>query len=243
MNTDNLIKINSLVRKSGLSNAEGLCIPVQTKLNIQYIDALTKESPHNQIVKYLQFGWPLGHDGRKLPKEAKRNHAGVTGFPRETEQYLQNEKGKGRIFGPHDRKQFQGQNGISPLNSVPRKSDQKRRFILDLSFPRGKGINAGIDKDFYEGQEVDLKYPTVDDLVELIFKKKKQHPNQKKISWKRDLKSCYRQFHLCPGSVHLVGYKFQEKYWYDLVLAMGSSSSADICQKITNLVRYIFQMR
>lgn len=73
--------------------------------------------------------------------------------------------------------------------------------------------------------------------------RKEQYPGKKILIWKRDLKSCFRQFMLCPGSVHLVGYKVNKQYWYDLVLAMGSSSSAHICQRITNLTRYVFENR
>lgn len=204
---------------------------------------MTRGSHHEKIVEYLEYGWPLGHDGITIPQEAKRNHKGVLEFHEETKQYLWAEKAQSRVYGPHKSKRFVGKNGISPLNSVPRKNDEKRRFILDLSFPKQHGINDGINKDFYEGEEVTLRYPTVDDLVNLIYDRKQKHPNEKILLWKRDLKSCYRQFQLCPGSVHLVGYKFEEEYWYDLVLAMGSTSSAQICQKITNLVRYIFENR
>lgn len=73
--------------------------------------------------------------------------------------------------------------------------------------------------------------------------RQKQSPNEKILIWKCDLKSCYRQFQLCPGSTHLVGYKFDNEYWYDTVLAMGSTSSAQICQKITDAIRYIFEQR
>lgn len=237
------MEVNDQIRKSGVCNADGLQIPLQSKLNIQFIQEMVKGSQHDKIVKYLKFGWPLGHDGVTIPPEAKQNHKGVKEFATETEIYLNSEKQQGRIFGPHKHKQFKGKNGISPLNSVPRKNDDKRRFILDLSFPKGKGINDGINKETYQGETVDLRYPTIDDLVNLIYKRKAENPGQKVLIWKRDLKSCYRQFQLCPGSVHLVGYRFLGKYWYDLVLAMGSSSSAQICQKITDMVRYIFENR
>lgn len=235
--------VNEKVRQSGKSNAEGLQIPISTNLNVQFFEQMCKDSKHNGNIRYLKYGWPLGHDGKTIPDEPRRNHKGVREFQEETKQYIQTERQKGRIYGPCNKKVFSGKNGISPLNSVPRKNDSRRRFILDLSFPKGKGINAGIDKNRYQGEEVTLKYPTVDDLVNLIWKRKTENPGQKVLLWKRDLKSCYRQFHLCPGSVHLVGYKWDDKYYYDLVLAMGSSSSAQICQKITDMVSYIFQNR
>lgn len=205
------MKVNQLVRESGVANADGCKIPLKTKLNVEFIDHMTKGTKHNNIVKYLRFGWPLGHDGKTIPPEAKRNHTGVTKFQEKTKEYLAKEKQKHRVFGPHLTKQFKGKNGISPLNSVPRKNDGNRCFILDLSFPKGQSINDGIDKDYYEGQPVQLKYPSVDDLVNLIHMRKKENPGAKVLMWKRDLKSCYWQFQLCPGSVHLVGYRFNNE--------------------------------
>lgn len=243
MSVNNIIRINDQVRRSGLCNADGLQIPLVTRLNVPFIEHMVKNSPHEKIVKYLKFGWPLGHNGTTIPNEPKRNHKGVTEFLEQTMQYLQSEKEKNRILGPFDEKVFRGKNGISPLNSVPRKNDSRRRFILDLSFPKRRGINDGIDKDVYQGEEVKLKYPTVDDLAQLILNRKAANPDADVLIWKRDLKSCYRQFQLCPGSVHLVGYKFNNKYWYDLVLAMGSTSSAQICQKITDMVSFVFKER
>lgn len=55
------------------------------------MDQMTKGSKHNQIIKYLRFGWPLGHDGKTIPREAKKNHRGVCDFERETAEYLANE--------------------------------------------------------------------------------------------------------------------------------------------------------
>lgn len=230
-----------MVRESGLCNAKGLKIPIQTKMNISKIQEMCKGTQDEKLVEFLKYGWPLGHDGREPPDEPTKNHSGVTRFPEETRQYLQSEKEKSRVTGPHDTKIFEGKNGISPLNSVPKKGSQDRRFVLDMSFPKNTGtsINAGIDKDWYLGEEVNLKYPTVDDLVDMIHRKQRL-TDKPILLWKRDLKSCYRQWALCPGSVHLVGYKFEGKYWYDLVLSMGSSSAAQICQKITNMIRRMY---
>lgn len=234
--------MNALIRKSGLPNAKGLKIPISTRLNICLFKEMAKVSGNKrdrETVAFLEFGWPLGHDGRKPPREPKKNHKGANEFEAELLRYLETEIEKGRVSGPHDLPIFEGVNGISPLNSVKKKDSNLRRWILDLSFPKGRGINSGIDKDVYLGEEVRLKYPTVDDLVRLIFKKKEQC-DEKILLWKRDLKSCYRQWPLCPGSSHLVGYKVRGKYYYDRVLAMGSTSSAQICQRITTFIARIF---
>lgn len=240
MTVNNIVLVNDLVRKTGVPNAKGLKIPVNTKLNIAFFEAICQNDKDKQTVQYMKFGWPLGHDGHTIPPEPKRNHKGARDFPEATMEYLQSEKNKHRIVGPFDNKVFTARNGISPINSVPRKDSDRCHFVLDLSFPKGKGINSGIDKDKYEGENIDLKYPTVDDLVDLVVRKKEK-TGERVLLWKRDLKACYRQWSLCPGDVHLVGYKVNGKFYYDMVLAMGSSSSAQICQKITDLVSKIFQ--
>ena len=44
---------------------------------------------------------------------------------------------------------------------MPKPDSDQRRFILDLSKPAGFSVNDGISKDFYLGQPVTLRYPTV----------------------------------------------------------------------------------
>ena len=51
---------------------------------------------------------------------------------------------------------------------MPKPDSDQRRFILDLSKPAGFSVNDGISKDFYLGQPVTLRYPTVDNIAERI---------------------------------------------------------------------------
>ena len=37
----------------------------------------------------------------------------------------------------------------SPINSIPKAGSSDRRFITDLSYPRGGLINDGIEKEWY----------------------------------------------------------------------------------------------
>lgn len=113
------MEANTLIRRSGVCNADGVRIPLKTQVNTKFIQEMVRGSKHKKIVKYLKFGWPLGHDGETIPPEAKCNHKGVVNFQTETKTYLAEEKRKGRIFGPHSSKKIFGRNGISPLNSVP----------------------------------------------------------------------------------------------------------------------------
>ena len=57
---------------------------------------------------------------------------------------------------------------VSPLYSVPKPDSDERQFFLDLSWPAGSSVNDSISKDFYLGQPVKLRYPTVEDIAERI---------------------------------------------------------------------------
>ena len=47
------------------------------------------------------------------------------------------------------------------------KPDSNRhRVIIDLSWPVGESVNAGIDKDMYLGCQFDLRFPSVDDITD-----------------------------------------------------------------------------
>ena len=40
-----------------------------------------------------------------------------------------------------------------------------------MSFPKGNSVNDGIKKDEYLDEQITLKYPTVDKLMEVVKKK------------------------------------------------------------------------
>ena len=42
-----------------------------------------------------------------------------------------------------------------------------------------------------------------------------------------------------PGQIQLLGYYFQNRYYFDVCLSMGSASLAYCCQRSTNIVTYL----
>ena len=54
---------------------------------------------------------------------------------------------------------------ISPFMSRPKPDSDRRRVIIDLSWPVGESVNAGIDKTSYLGSDFDLQFPTVDNIT------------------------------------------------------------------------------
>ena len=98
-------------------------------------------------------------------------------------------------------------------------------MILDLSFPEGATVNEGISKDYFLGSKINLTFPRVDDLVTLIKSKGKGCH-----LFKRDLKRAYRQIPVDVVDVPLLGYCFEDNFYFILFLSMGLRFAAFICQ-------------
>ncbi|VDH93586.1 Hypothetical predicted protein [Mytilus galloprovincialis] len=185
----------------------------------------------------LEFGWPLGFD-RKFEEfgnsKIVKNHTGARNFAKEIDKYIKKEVGYGAVLGPFASNPFNDLLVISPLNSVPKANSEERRVIMDLSFPKGKSVNDGIDKNVYLGKHIELHYPNVDNFIEIIKEKGKFC----KI-FKRDLRRAYRQIPVDPKDYNLIGFTWKGHFFVDRVLPMGLKSSAFICQSVTNAVRFI----
>ena len=63
--------------------------------------------------------------------------------------------------------------------------------------------------------------------------------SRKCLLFKRDLKRTYRQIPVDVTDVPLLGYAFEDQYYFDLFLSMGLRSAAQICQRVTNAIQYM----
>ena len=139
------------------------------------------------------------------------------------------------FLGPFKANPFNAGIKISPLNTVPKSDSSERRVILDLSYPKGASVNDFISKEFYLDEKIDLVYPKVDDLIDLIKSK-----GQGCLLFKTDLSRAYRQLSYDPSAFNKVAWVWKKKtHFCDTVLCMGSRSSAYCCQKFTNAISFI----
>ena len=81
------------------------------------------------------------------------------------------------------------------------------RLILDLSFPLGRSVNDGIDKN-----EFPVCYAKVDDAIRLIVKK---DAGKDALMAKVDIKNAYRIVPIHPDDYYLLGMKWREHYFVD----------------------------
>jgi hypothetical protein len=98
----------------------------------------------------------------------------------------------------------------------------KLHLILDLSSPHGYSVNDGIPKDPYS-----LKYVTVDDVIRSLV-----DLGPGALVAKFDVKAAYRNIPIHPGDSFLLGMKWQDKFYVDLVLPFGLCSAPFIFNSV-----------
>ena len=221
------------MKRSKKFNFQQSKILLPSSFNFDYLEHELSHYKDKQIIQFLKYGFPLGHDGSTGSRVVPKNHAGARFYHKQVRELLDKEVRLKAAIGPFREPPFEN-SCFSPLNSVPKKGTE-RRLILDMSFPAGNAINDGIHKDWYLNEFQKLTLPSIDNLVDQIMKLGRGC----KV-FKVDLSRAYRQIFIDFSCVDLLGYFFDGFYWYDCSLSMGSRSSAKCCQKVTDAVVYIF---
>jgi len=235
---DKVIADHQQVFLSGKHNYEEVRVPVQSSWNIDYLSRQLCDYDDQEVVRLLQYGFPVGYVGPSLPHATFRTHKGAQEFPQAVEDYLRKERALGATLGPFTSNPLIAELALSPLNTVDKDKGLGRRVILDLSWPHGSAVNDGIDKNKYLDADIQLTYPTVDSLLDIVRSK-----GPGCLLFKRDLRRAYRQIPVDPGDIHLLGYVWEHGIYIDRVLPFGLRSAAFICQRVTTALRHIAKLQ
>ena len=119
---------------------------------------------------------------------------------------------------------------VSPFGVIP-KSHQpgKWRLILDLSSPHGHSVNDGIPKDPFS-----LHYITVDDAIKALVE---LGPGA--LMAKFDVQAAYRNLAIYSADRYLLGMKWRDVYYVDLVLSFGLRFAPFIFDSVASAVEWI----
>ena len=101
---------------------------------------------------------------------------------------------------------------------VPKSDPGQYRLIQHLSYPEKTSINDGIAEAFKI-----VSYASLDDAISKI----KSH-GSKALICKTDIDSAFMLIPINPEDYPLLGMKFNHKFYYDMSLPMGCSSSCHI---------------
>ena len=126
------------------------CISVTSQLNIEVWQELLKDYWDQQLLQWLRFGFPLDFNRNGQLHCEGGNHSSATQYPKDVDAYIQEESMYGAILGPFKENPIKNSH-TSPFMTRNKPNYDRRRVIIDLSWPLGASVNAGIGKDTYLG--------------------------------------------------------------------------------------------
>ena len=150
------ISMAIVIRSTGLPNYKQARLPVHSNLNIEAWERLLVNSPNTRLLDYLKFGFPLSlFNHESLHNREVVNHFSALQHPKAVIEHLHKEVDLGAILGPFDNiphHEFH----CSPLLTRP-KDLNKRRVILNLSYPSTNSVNDNVTRNLFDGQQFLLK--------------------------------------------------------------------------------------
>ena len=164
------------------------------------------------------------------PSRLSGNLQSAKHHPETVSQKLIKEIKAHRIAGPFANPPFP--NFVcSPLGVCPKKKPGTFRLIHHLSFPEGQSVNDGISEYMYASS---VQYTTLSHAISQI----------KKLGCcsflaKSDIESAFHLLPIHPDDHHLLGMSWDNKYYYDLCLPMGCSSSCKLFEKFSSALEHI----
>ena len=180
-----------------------------------------------------EYGFPISiRDSESLTDLNTMNHFSAKQHHEAVSSYLAKEGHLGLIIGPiHKAHHFAIY--CSPLLTRPKDID-KRRVILDLSYPKGASLNDQVDRSLFDASAFTLKLPTVDDVVKKINK----HGDDVTLS-KIDVARVFRNLCVDPADAMKLGIKWQDDVYIDAVVTFGWVHGSTAFQRVSDTVTFI----
>ena len=113
-----------------------------------------------QLIELIKFGFPLDFNHACDLGKYTGNHSSAVDCPKDIEAYIEEELQNGGLWGPFKSNPIP-QGHCSPFMTRSKPNSDRRRIIVDLSWPQGASVNAGIDKFSYLNSAFAHTFPTV----------------------------------------------------------------------------------
>ena len=231
---NDILQLHKMLREDGRHNYEGLQIPVPSNLNYRVWAGYLREYWDWQLPLLIKFGFPLDFNRDSVVTSHDINQKSATEYPDHVSVYLEEELRHQAILGPFNHPPI-AKLHISPFMTRDKPNSENRRVIIDLSWPQGNSVNAGVPSDKYLGTEFVLTYPSVDNITQEVLRLGRGC----KI-FKVDIRRAFRHVPIDPGDVDLLGLHWKE-YFIDRSLPFGFKHGSSIFQRISDAVRCIMR--
>ena len=230
------LDIHDIVKATGAPNFMTARIPVKSQLNDQaWKDNLT-DYWDKQLCQLVEFGFPLDFNRNCDFKCDRGNHKSALEFPADVDAYIAEELEYGAILGPFDAPPITMSHS-SPFMTLAKPNSDRRRIIIDLSWPLGASVNAGIDKNMYLDSNFCLTFPTVDDITAELKKL-----GRGALLYKVDVTSAFRHIKVDPADYDLLGLEWGGHY-VDTCVPFGTRHGSQIFQRLSDGVRFAMRQK
>ena len=231
------IKMHTSIRDSGAPNFLKCRIPVQSQLNIGVWKKVLANYWDAQLIHLLEYGFPLDFNRKSPLLSEHKNHSSAIEFPDHVDAYLDVERRFNAILGPFRENPIPGAHS-SPFMTREKSDSEKRRVIVDLSWPKHASVNAGVDKDSYLGTDFILTFPTVDDIIQEV-----KSLGKGCHLYKVDISRAFRHVKIDPRDYDLLGLEWRNASYFDTCLPFGNRHGTQIFQRISDAVRYVMRQK
>lgn len=117
---------------------------------------------------------------------------------------------------------------VSPIGARPKKNSTKVRVIHDLSYPKhGDSVNAGID-------DGSLDISSFGHAARIVVQL-----GRGTLLIKLDVEAAYKQVPVRKGDWHLLGFRFDGKFFYERVLPFGLRSSCRLWELFAHALHWM----
>ena len=164
------VDLHLAVKAFKTNNYNGARIPLRhNNINVEKFRAYLSQFnyPHQHILQYIEFGFPLGlwTDAYLVP--CTRNHSSSYSYFTFIDKFISDELLKSGLTGPFSSTPFDNMM-LSPLMTAHKKPSS-RRAVFDASFGL-YSLNKNTPEKVYHEEEYEFSFPKVDDLIDIIAK-------------------------------------------------------------------------
>ena len=131
---------------------------------------------------------------------------------------------------------FEDWSQVSPIMTVEKKDSASRRVKIDLSYPIGLGVNSGVPKNFFQGDDRQYSLPTIDTLPKWVIQ-----AGRGCLIWKANLERAYRQLRCDPLDYPLMRIHHQGGYYTDICPSFRCRGSSMSQQRVSEAVCYLMR--
>ena len=231
---NNKVQTNLSPKQSGKFNFLKCQVVIKSQLNPDVWESLLKDYLNQQLIYLIRYGFPLDFDPLSSLTQEDTNHNSAIHYPEDIEAYLEEELKFKAILGPFQEPPLPNLHH-SPFMTREKPRAPNRRVIIDLSYPKGQSVNAGVHRDTYLGTPFILTLPKIDTITSAVKKWGKGCH-----IYKLDISRAFRHIKLDPSDYDLLGLHHYGHY-VDTCLPFGYRHRSAIFQRLSNydVINYI----